>query len=96
MVVFVIVWWYYQADVNRVNFVNENGIFLACRNNNLEMVKLLMKHGGDPNIRRNHSATTMISAGLKGNIEMLECLLNRTNDQFKHSFDWVCILSCLI
>ena len=90
-----------NASVNRTNRFRENSTYVACFNNNLEMLQLLMANGGDPNLipRDDIQQTSLICAAFHGNLPMIKCLLN-PNKNHKHSFDWVCqvarVCSCCL
>ena len=70
---------------------------MACANNNVPILELLMKHRGDPNIvpTDKFKRTSMMKAGFEGNIDALNIILN-VNGQYDKSFDWVCIMYLLI
>ena len=64
---------------------------MACSNNNVLILELLMKYGANPNIITNdeQQSTTMIQAASTGNIDLIKMLLN-VNNKYKYSFNWVC------
>ena len=70
---------------------------MACENNNMSMIELLMLNGANPNIITNdeHELTTMISTAFEGNLSIFKVLLNVEN-KYKYSFDWVCYFVCKI
>ena len=55
-------------------------MFLACRHNRLEMVRLLLDRGGDPNNPGPEGITPVYSASNNGHLEMVRLLLDRGAD----------------
>lgn len=77
------------CDINVRNEKNQNAVSRACWNNDIEMCKFLLQHGGDPNCITKNNATCLSVAASKGNKQIMKCLLNVDNN-FEHSFNWVC------
>ena len=69
-----------------------SAIYMACENNNILLVELLMLNGANPNIIPNdgREQSTMHFASYNGNLLMFKILLNVEN-KYKYSFNWVCL-----
>ena len=82
-----------SINVNDSSDQNVTSLFFACRRNNIDMVKLLMSNGANPNIitqsGKHKFSTMLVAATQMNNIEMMKTLLNDTNNNYKHTFDWV-------
>ena len=53
------------------------------QHNNLEMAKLLLEHGGDPNIiNKKNNTTTMYQVSLNSNVEMMKLLMENKYIKF--------------
>lgn len=67
------------ADINARNEKGQTLLFVAVKNDNINLVKLLMNAGADPNIPDNRTDTPLMMAALKGDIDMVRVLIERAN-----------------
>ena len=68
-----------------LNFLDRDGqtpIHLACKTGNLDIVKLLVKHGASQNIKNNQGWFPIHLATYHGHYDILKFLINE--DNFKH------------
>ncbi|XP_067654042.1 putative ankyrin repeat protein RF_0381 isoform X2 [Haliotis asinina] len=69
------------ADVTLVTDSGNNALHLACRNGNLETVKLILSlNVVDINSRGQHSRTPVMEAAVNGHVDVVELLVGRGAD----------------
>lgn len=70
------------ADVNKVasNGSQIGPIHSAVAVNSVELVRLLLENGGDPNLKQNGGVTPLHSAAHRGNVPIIELLLQHGAD----------------
>ena len=73
---------------NTSKLSNMSALHIACKNDNKEMVKLLMRHNGNPNIKTINNETTIYFAAKNGNKDIIKILLNLSNE-YEYTFNWV-------
>lgn len=72
----------YGADPNIQCFMNKRTPFmLAVKNNDFDIVKILLENGADPNIQDGTGKTPLIYAILKNNRDMVKLLLPISNNK---------------
>jgi ankyrin repeat protein len=67
---------YKWMDVNGKNGTGETPIFYAIFNGNLDMIKLLMKHGADVNVIPYYGRPLLMYAFLTNDIDIITYLIN--------------------
>ena len=83
-----------KVDVGNLDGSNkETPLYLATSQNNIEIVQLLMQHDGK--INEQYGETWLYHAIRNNNVEMCKLLID-VNKQYKHSFDWVCVVYCTV
>ncbi len=71
----------YKADVNSKTTDGNTAFLAACvGNNQSEMIKLLLKHGADPNLVNNKKATSLMRVAIYGDTVTARILLDRGVD----------------
>ncbi len=66
-----------RALVNQKNFGGATALHLACRENNFDIVKILVDAGADVNASDNEGWTPLMRAALAGNRNSIDLLLNK-------------------
>lgn len=61
--------------INRKNLGGATALHIACRNSNVEIVKILLEAGADPDIGDNEGWTPTMRAALTGNQAVIDLLL---------------------
>jgi len=82
------------ADANLIPKGNDSNLIIAAKNNNTEIVRILLDHDADVNTRNQTGATALVHATLLGNLEMVKVLLDNGADptlgqsEGVYSLDW--------
>jgi len=66
-----------KYNANMLDIIGNTPIFYAIRNNNIDMVKLLIKYNADINHRKNKGPTPLMIASQYGCLGIVKLLLNR-------------------
>jgi hypothetical protein len=65
-----------KCNVEMYDSLGHTGLFIACKNNRLDVVQLLLSVGANPNAKNRTSCTPVHVATEYGTTDMLECLFN--------------------
>ncbi|UOX38731.1 ankyrin repeat containing protein [Finch poxvirus] len=77
-----------EADINIIDKNNRTPLFYAVKNNDYDMVKLLLKNGANVNLQDNIGYSCLHIAGIhNSNIEIVDALISYKPDL--NSRDWV-------
>ena len=71
----------YGIDINVQDSDGETSLMILVHNNNIELVKLLLKYGADMNIPDNNRNTPLMIARRKGFIEVAKILASGAPDE---------------
>jgi len=69
----------FNIDINKMDINGEYPIITAFNNNNIEILKYLLEHGGDCNTKNNNGLSLLMLAIDKSNYNMVKYLLQNPN-----------------
>ena len=77
----------YGADPNAKDVHGNSAVYEATKNNNDDVVEILLKHGGEISMNRSLSASALCNAVYEGDIKWLERLLKANVDVNATDYD---------
>ena len=78
------------TDLASTDPSGNTALHMACANGHLDIVKLLLKHGANPNALNKSKNTPLHWAALNGRTEIIELLIEAKADaNLKNEFDHV-------